>query len=271
MPWLNRLRSLPSAAKWSAITLMCVAAIVVMATLKPIPQPLSYHNFADTRHLLGIPRAFDVLSNLPFLILGLLGLVFVLLPGSTLESPQRWAYAVLFAGLFLTGIGSAYYHLAPDNQRLVADRLPMTVVMAGFITVLLCDRVGPQTFWILPLLLMMGVATVLQWNRSEQQGHGDLRWYGLYQGLTILLGLALLLFFASRTNRSRAFVIAVAANIAAKIFELLDKPIYQLGGVVSGHTLKHLSAGLGFLPLVIFVYRKIGRQEQAVRGQGAYR
>lgn len=120
------------------------------------------------------------------------------------------------------------------------------------------------------MLLLVGIGSVLQWNRTEQQGHGDLRWYGLYQGLTILLGLALLLLFTSRTNRSHAFVIAVAANIAAKIFELLDKPIYQLGGLLSGHTLKHLSAGLGFVPLVIFVYRMIRQQDrQAARGRGA--
>jgi hypothetical protein len=54
-------------------------------------------------------------------------------------------------------------------------------------------------------------------------------------------------------------VIAVAGNVVAKVFELLDKPLYSLGGIVSGHTLKHLSAGLAFLPLV-FLIRQIGQQ-----------
>lgn len=85
MPWLNRLRSLAPVAKWSVIALICMLATVVVAMLRPIPQPLSYHNFADTRRLLGIPRAFDVLSNLPFLIVGLLGMAFTLHPGSRLE------------------------------------------------------------------------------------------------------------------------------------------------------------------------------------------
>jgi len=30
-------------------------------------------------------------------------------------------------GLRLTAVGSAYHHLAPDNQRLSWDRLPMTL------------------------------------------------------------------------------------------------------------------------------------------------
>jgi len=267
---VGRVRTLASATRWSIVALICIVATIVVAMLKPIPQSLSYHDFADARRLLGVPNAFNVLSNLPFVAEGLFGLVFTLQPGSRLERPQRWAYGILFAGLLLTGLGSGYYHLAPGNQRLVADRLPMTVAMAGFITVLLCDRFSPRSLWLLPLLLTVGMGSVVQWIMSEHQGHGDLRWYALYQGLTIIFGAALLLLFPAQRDGTREFAIAVAANIAAKVFELLDKPIYQLGGVVSGHTLKHLSAGLGFVPLVFFVYRMIAREHhQAARGKSA--
>jgi hypothetical protein len=255
--FIERGRTLPSATRWSIIALICVVATVVVVTLRPIPQPLSYHDFADARRLLDIPNALNVLSNLPFIVVGFFGLAFILYRGSGLERAQRWAYAILFAGLLLTGIGSGYYHLFPDNQRLVADRLPMTITMAGFITVLLCDRFSPRSLWISPLLLVLGMGSVVQWAMSEHQGHGDLRWYLLYQGLTIICGTAVLLMFPSRGDRTPAFAIAVAANIAAKVFELLDKPIYQLGGILSGHTLKHLSAGLGFIPLMFFVYGMI--------------
>ncbi len=33
------------------------------------------------------------------------------------------------------------------------------------------------------------------------------------------------------------------AYVLAKIFEALDREIFSLGGLVSGHTLKHLAAG----------------------------
>lgn len=262
-------RTLISQIKWIIIALICIVATVVVAYLKPIPQPLSYHDFADARRLLAIPNALNVLSNLSFLAVGFFGLVFVLDRRSTLERPERWAYGILFAGLLFTGIGSGYYHLSPDNQRLVADRLPMTIVMTGFITVLLCDRLSPRSIWISPLLLALGVGSVVQWSLSEHQGHGDLRWYVLYQGLTIICATAVLLMFPGGREGTRALAIAVAANIAAKGFELLDKPIYQLGGIVSGHTLKHLSAGLGFIPLMLFVYRMIRREpNQEALGKG---
>jgi hypothetical protein len=55
----------------------------------------------------------------------------------------------------------------------------------------------------------------------------------------------------------------VAGNVLAKLFELLDKPIYALGGIVSGHTLKHICAGLSFLPLVFLIRRNEREQKMS--------
>jgi hypothetical protein len=240
---------------------MCLLGLVLMALLPPIPQPLAYHNFADQRTIAGIPHAWDVLSNLAFLLSGALGLWFVV-RARTVDAGTRFAFGTLFCGLVLTSIGSAYYHLQPDNQRLVFDRLPMIVAMAGCIGALLADRFGGKTAWIITALLAIGMWTVHYWNAGEQAGHGDLRWYLLFQGLTIVAGALLLVFFPSRNKATVAFTIAVIGNVLAKVFELLDKPIYSLGSAVSGHTLKHLSAGLAFLP-VAFALRRIAKDRIA--------
>jgi len=238
---------------------VCVAAAVAAAFLQPIPQPLAYHRFADQRTFMGIAHADDVLSNFSFLLSGALGLIFAARAGRTLDAGTRWAFATLFLGLVLTSAGSAYYHLDPDNQRLVFDRLPMILAMAGCTGALLADRFGGSSAWSIAALIAAGLWTVHHWSAGEEAGHGDLRWYLLYQGLTIMAGALLLFFFPSRNGATPAFVIAVAGNIAAKLFEFLDQPIYALGGMVSGHTLKHLSAGLAFLPLA-FLLRRIGRE-----------
>jgi hypothetical protein len=241
------------------VAVAIIAAAIIVAFLKPIAQPQSYHQFADQRTIFGIAHGMDVLSNAAFLVSGLLGLWFVLRTGKTLDAGTRWAFAILFFGLLLTGAGSAYYHLDPDNQRLVFDRLPMIIAMAGCVGAVVADRFGGATAWAITALLAIGLWTVHHWSVSEELGQGDLRWYALYQGLVILLGALLLVLFPSRNGATPAFVIAVAGNVAAKIFELLDKPIYALGGIVSGHTLKHLLAGLAFLPLA-FLIRQIGNQ-----------
>ncbi len=125
------MRNWSAAARWSLIAVVCVVAFVVVCFLPPIPQSQSYHNFADQRTIAGVPYAMDVLSNVAFLLPGVLGLIFLASAGPIFDTGTRWAFAVLFFGLILTSLGSGYYHLAPDNQRLVFDRLPMIVAMSG--------------------------------------------------------------------------------------------------------------------------------------------
>lgn len=141
----------------------------------------------------------------------------------------------------------------------------MIVAMSGCVGAVIADRFGGRGVWAVFALLALGFWTVFQWNASEQAGHGDLRWYALYQGLVILVGALLLLLFSSRNGATKVFVIAVAGNVMAKFFELLDKPIFALGGIISGHTLKHLSAGLAFLPLAFFIHRIEQRHMSADR------
>ena len=51
--------------------------IVTLAALLPIPpllQNQDYHQFADQREVLGIPNFWNVVSNLPFIAVGAVGL-----------------------------------------------------------------------------------------------------------------------------------------------------------------------------------------------------
>jgi hypothetical protein len=247
---------------------MFLVAVVATAcgitiTLKPIPQPDWYHHFADSRTMWGVPNALNVLSNLPFVVVGLWGLRLAL-PDNT-RSPRSWAYITLFAGLLLTGFGSGYYHLVPDNRRLLWDRLPMTIVMAGILSLLLLNRLARPVWWILPSLTALGMGSALEWAWSEHQGQGDLRWYALFEGLVIIASVLLLLMLPARVEGTRALVAALVANVAAKLFELLDKPIYSQGHLVSGHTLKHLAAGVGFIPLVVWL-ASLHRKQENIQG-----
>ena len=60
--------------------------------------------------------------------------------------------------------------------------------------------------------------------------------------LAIPLALAL---FPHRWIRGVDLLVALGWYALAKVFEAFDAPIYALGGVVSGHTLKHLAAAAG--------------------------
>ena len=225
------------------VFLALAVAIAVAALFFPrTSQPLSYHAFADTRTWLGIPNFGDVASNLLFFISGICGLGFLFQQSSRerfLDAAERWPYFFVFLGLILTAAGSAYYHLAPDNARLVWDRLPMTIVFMPLVAAMIVERVSVKLgLYLLPVLMAVGIASVLQWHASELHGAGDLRFYAAVQ----LYALLALLLPPRYTCGSHLLVVA-GLYVVAKICETADRQIFSLGHLASGHTLKHLVAG----------------------------
>lgn len=234
--------------RFKAPVLLLAPAVVIAifaVLLPPIPQPQSYHQFADQRAWLGIPNFGDVVSNLPFAIVGIWGLTFLLQPSPQnrfADPRERWLYVLMFAGLLLTAFGSAYYHLAPSNGRLVWDRLPIMIVFMALVDAVIAERVGVKAgFWLLPALLAIGVGSVLQWRASELHAHGDLRFYAAVQVYAIVV-LLLALLLPPKFTRGSDFAVVVGLYVLAKILETADRQIFAVGHVVSGHTLKHLAA-----------------------------
>jgi hypothetical protein len=224
-----------------------IAVLAVAALAPQVHQPLSYHDFADQRSLAGIPNFGDVASNLLFAASGALGLFFLLGKRAQehfVDPRERWAYVFIFLGLLLTAFGSAYYHLAPDNARLVWDRLPMTLAFMGLVSAMISERVSVAAgFYLLPLLLLVGVGSVVLWWYSEARGAGDLRLYAAVQVYAVLI-LPVLLLLSPRYTRSWDFAVVFCFSVMAKIFETADRGIFSLDRhTISGHTLKHLAAG----------------------------
>jgi hypothetical protein len=221
---------------------------ILTVRLPPIPQPASYHQFADQRRWLGIPNFENVASNLAFGLVGLWGLWFLLrsnpekLKQAFIDPRERWPYIVAFFGLLLTGLGSAYYHLVPTDARLVWDRLPMTVVFGSLVAVVIAERISVEAgIRMLPFLVAIAGGSVLQWYRDELHGHGDLRAYAAVQLYSALI-LPIALLLKPRYSRSSDFAVVFGFYLFAKIFETADRFIFAHGHVVSGHTLKHLAA-----------------------------
>jgi hypothetical protein len=243
------------------LVVFTIAVGAVAVLLPRIPQPQSYHDFADQRSLLGIPNFGDVASNLLFAVSGVWGLSFLFGQRGTekfIDPCERWAYVFVFLGLLLTAFGSAYYHLTPGNARLVWDRLPMTLAFMGLVSAMISERVSvPAGFYLLPVLLLIGVGSVVLWSYSEVRGAGDLRFYAAVQVYAVLI-LPVLLLLPPRYTRSWDFVVVFCFYVMAKIFETADRGIFSLDRhTVSGHTLKHLAAGAaGF-----WILRMLQRRE----------
>jgi len=246
----NEKRENHTAALWTAI--LAIAGIVSALLLPAIPQDPSYHEFADSRTFLGIPNTLDVLSNMPLIVLGFVGIVSCIRKKDLKPVMETVRLKILlFATVLLTGIGSAIYHWRPDNDSLLWDRFPLSVMFLAVYLVVLADRISPKIadrlVW---PVLAAGPLSVLHWYWSELQGSGDLRFYGFVQLIPLLLIPATIFL---RPNGSIKNIILWKAYIwygLAKVAEFQDTRIFELTGWISGHTIKHLCAGVAVFYLL---------------------
>jgi hypothetical protein len=218
-----------------ALALFVLVTAIWLATGHPIHQDLNYHHFANQQTMFGIPNAANVLSNLPFILVGCLGLF--------TARPQNALWTTLWIGLILTGFGSGFYHVNPNNVTLIWDRLPMSITFAAVICIFLQDGLGQRSPQLL-LWLIYSVATVVFWAEV-----GDLRPYIVLQfgGMIFLAGVWL---FRRMSLAGWGWVLLGYG--LAKLLEAGDHEIWNFTrGAVGGHAWKHVFAALGFVPLLI--------------------
>jgi len=226
------------------LILVTLVSVIVLYFMQPVSQDTFYHQFADQRTWLGIPHFLDVMSNLPFLIVGFFGLK-LCLTNNAMENRSSWL--VLFTGVLLVCFGSAYYHWDATNTRLVWDRLPMTIAFMSLFAALLSDYVDKRLGKLLIPLLILGVFSVYYWAQVD-----DLRIYIWVQGYPMVCILLLLALYESKYPDKKELAGCFVFYMLAKVTEGLDTQIFNgLGGMVSGHTIKHLLAAIA----VYFLYR----------------
>ena len=236
-------------AKQRLLLSIAIVGLLAAAFAPRIGQDPAYHLFADQASYLSIPNALNVLTNLLFAWVGCEGL-YRLIVQKSLRHEQRIlpAYIGFFAALILIALGSGYYHWAPDNQTLTLDRLPITIAFMSFFTILLGERISLKLATrLFPWLLVAGIASIVYWHYSELEARGDLRPYAVVQFLPVLMTPFILLMFKSRYTRGADFWWFLAWFLVARVCELLDREIMNLLAVISGHSLKHVTAAIGCL------------------------
>lgn len=247
----------------SVLALATLAAIAALFLLPPIAQDPAYHNFADQRTMLSVPHFLNTASNLPFAVVGIWGLwVLSKRKGCFLVASERWPYRIFFAGVALTSVGSSYYHLAPSNDRLFWDRLPMTLGFMSIFAAVIGERINVKLgLRLLGPFLFTGLASVLYWRMTEASGAGDLRLYAVVQFYPLLAIPLMLALFPPRYTRGWGLIAALAVYGSAKVFEMTDAAIFSAGEIISGHSLKHIVAAASGL----FVLQMLEKRAPALQ------
>jgi hypothetical protein len=231
----------------SKYTLLSLLTLVIILVFTPsLPQNEAYHNFADQRFLFCCNNSLDVWSNLPFILFALIGLFYTYKhPYLVIEKVYLYTF---FGSTILVGLGSTYYHLTPNSQTLIWDRLPMTIAFMSLLSLIMhifdMQKRARQFF---PWLLILGISSIIYWSFSN-----DLRPYLLVQFVPIAW-LPYQLCKVKNTCSSYLWKL-LSLYVIAKILELNDQAIFEFThGQLSGHSLKHLFASFAVFMIVLMI------------------
>lgn len=244
-----------SQRRMGILVFILLAPLVYLLLLHgPIPQTKGYHLFADARTCLGIQSFGNVASNLAFLLVGVAGAWWC---GAHMRGGARVAWWVFFVGVALTFAGSSYYHLAPDDDRLVWDRLPMTIAFVALFAALMSEHSSEglehRLLW---LGLALGIASVCWWRFSD-----DLRLYAWVQGAPLLAIPFVVAMFPGRHTHRVYLLYGLGFYVLAKAMEFYDQGLFDLTAqFISGHAVKHLLAALAPLMLLLMLMRRRSTQ-----------
>ncbi|KAL1324307.1 hypothetical protein HN51_034468 [Arachis hypogaea] len=241
-----------------------VCFVVLMIVTPAIPQSQEYHDFADQRTFFGIPNALNVISNFPFMIIGLIGVI-LCHHGNYFKlslQGELWGWTCFYVGVAAVAVGSSYYHLKPDDARLVWDRLPMTIAFTSIVAIFIIERIDERKgmISIIPLVLI-GIISIVYWRFFD-----DLRPYAVVQFAPCIAIPLMAILLPPMYTHSTYWLWAAGFYLLAKVLEAADKVIYEwTHHIVSGHTLKHLSAAMVpvFLTLML-AKRSVDSERQSL-------
>ena len=210
-----------------------------------------YHNFADQRTLWGLPNFWNVVSNLPFLLVALWGLRAVGSRAAFVEIWERTAYCIFLTAVALVAVGSSYYHAWPDNATLFWDRLPMAIVFMVLLATTIGERISPRAGRLLLFpLLAIGAVSVMYWRLSD-----DLRLYVLVQFYAVVALPLLLILFPPRYSGTAGIVTMIALYGVALALDHYDRQVAEII-LTGGHPWKHVAAAAAMLSYVSTLARR---------------
>ena len=84
--------------KVKALVLLLFLGCIGITFVPPVCQDINYHHFADRNEYFSVPNFFNVISNLPFLIIGSLGILFVAFGNHRITKILQPNYFIFFVG-----------------------------------------------------------------------------------------------------------------------------------------------------------------------------
>lgn len=247
LSYLSSPRSYPARAI-ASLALIVGLVLISVSKLLVLGDEAHFMNFADKRAMLGVDNAIDVLTNIGFLVVALLGLRAVAQSPAADDGDKarRLTGFITFAAVLATAFGSTWFHLNPTHETLLWDRLPMAIGFSSLVCLLIVDRISARAgLWMLGGLTTFALWSIYQWQY--------LNFATPYTALQVgsILAVLLMAWLHSKGRIANRYIWLTALGyVIAKVFEALDRPLFELTGFISGHSLKHIMAALALYALV---------------------
>uniref|UniRef100_A0A1D1Z834 Membrane progestin receptor alpha n=1 Tax=Anthurium amnicola TaxID=1678845 RepID=A0A1D1Z834_9ARAE len=210
-----------------------------MAATPKIPHSPRHHLFADMRNFLGVPNTLNVLTSFPLLVVGVVGFV-LCLHGNCFGISVKgeiWGWAFFYAGVVGLAFGSAYYHLKPDDARVIWERFPMMISIASLFSTLVTERLDQRLGLTCLFSLMLLVLGSIVYERT----FNDLRLCMMFMLVPSVAIPAVAFMFPPKYTHSRYWFWAAGFYLLAKFEAMADMKAYSLNHyIISGHSLEHL-------------------------------
>ena len=126
---IQTLRELSQNKRLLIVMIPIIISIIFTYLLPAMEEPESSHEFADQRRIITwLPHSLHIISNIPFLIVGMMGISE--LKKMRMTSWERTTWIICFLSMIATFFCSTFYHLYPNSYTLIWDRLPVIFTFA---------------------------------------------------------------------------------------------------------------------------------------------
>uniref|UniRef100_A0ACD5VGJ9 Uncharacterized protein n=1 Tax=Avena sativa TaxID=4498 RepID=A0ACD5VGJ9_AVESA len=228
------------------------SALLLVATPRLRHSP-ALHLFADMRNLLGVPNTLNVLTAYPLLLAGVPGLVLCLFGSGCFGISLKWealGWFLFYAGNVGAAFGSAYYHLKPDDDRLIWDRLPMMMSASSLLSILVIERVDERA----GLSCLISLLSLLLVSTAFERVLDDMRLWVVLNLVPCVVIPAMIFLFPPKYTHSRFWFLATGFYLLARFEGLADRKVYSVNRYfISGHSLEHLCFAMVTLILTVML------------------
>uniref|UniRef100_A0ACD5VT91 Uncharacterized protein n=1 Tax=Avena sativa TaxID=4498 RepID=A0ACD5VT91_AVESA len=248
------------------------SALLLVATPRLRHSP-ALHLFADMRNLLGVPNTLNVLTAYPLLLAGVPGLILCLFGSGCFGISLKWealGWFLFYAGNVGAAFGSAYYHLKPDDDRLIWDSLPayilnpsitigekcvhlgfhMMMSASSLLSILVIERVDERA----GLSCLISLLSLLLVSTAFERVLDDMRLWVVLNLVPCVVIPAMIFLFPPKYTHSRFWFLATGFYLLARFEGLADRKVYSVNRYfISGHSLEHLCFAMVTLILTVML------------------